>query len=113
MCIFDKSVSNLITLQALDFETIFHNHENNNIHCLIHGDGPMAGALVWSLLDDCRLLPQYVWRRGEGPARPPTARRSGQLWYCDGETQKRFPGPTDQPFRLEIEDSTGRYCRTE
>ena len=42
----------------------------------LHGDGATAGALAWPLPDYCRLLPQHVRRRPQGPARSPDAGRS-------------------------------------
>ena len=65
-----------------------------------------------TLPDDCRLLPQHVRRRGEGPARPPTAGWRGQLRHRDGETQTRIPRPADQPVqRVNAQKSEGsHYC---
>ena len=66
----------------------------------VHGDGPLAGALAGALSDDCRLLPQHVRRCPQGPVRPPTARRRGQLRRRNGKTHTRIPLQTDQPFQM-------------
>ena len=67
----------------------------------IHGDGATPGSLAGALSDDCRLQSQHVRRRGERPARSPTARRRGKLRHRKDETQTRIPGQIDQPVLLE------------
>ena len=64
----------------------------------LHGASPLAGLLAGAFPDNCRLLPQHVRRRSEGPAGSQTEGRSGKLRHQ--KTQTRHPGPTALPFQL-------------